>query len=206
MIDDPSKHVNLQLMEEGAPGSLDVQGVAHLFRPPQHLLDGTAHSGRRTPLLQVSELGIGSTLGEAAHRASSAILFLPQEWRRQSAPQPSVELPSVDQMDGSLLEPRPSPDGKDKSSGKRSRGVRRCLPTLQDTRAAMEPTHIYLPPLNESQLGSGDEQGDNEELDISVLVGGARMPLTHAASNLSIYSMDGDEEKATPYTELTDST
>lgn len=73
----------------------------------------------------------------------------------------------------------------------------------------MEPTHIYLPPLTESQLGSGEEQelsGGSQELDISVLVGGARMPLTHAASNLSIYSMDGDEEKATPYTELTDST
>lgn len=66
MIDDPSKHVNLQLMEdEEAPGSL-VQGVAHLFRPPPHLLDGTVqHSGRRTPLLQVGMYG--NPLGVAAH-------------------------------------------------------------------------------------------------------------------------------------------
>ena len=131
-----------------------------------------------------------------------------QEWRGQSAPTQPVDPPPVDQVDGAQLEPRPSPDGRDKSNGKRSRSVRRCLPTLEGTRATMDTTHIYLPPLTESQLASGAEQGlsgDSEELDISVLVGGARMPLTHAASNLSIYSMGGDTEKATPYTDLTNS-
>lgn len=74
----------------------------------------------------------------------------------------------------------------------------------------MDNTHIYLPPLTESQLASRAEQGqsrsgDSEELDVSVLVGGARMPLTHAASNLSIYSTDGDAEKATPHIGFTNS-
>ena len=59
MIDDPSKHIHLRLVEEeGMPGCLDDEGVAHLFRPPHHLLDGIVlHSGRRTPLLQVGAHG-----------------------------------------------------------------------------------------------------------------------------------------------------
>lgn len=138
-------------------------------------------------------------------------LPLLQEWRRQSALQQlPVDTPALGQVAGAQLEPRPSPDGRDKSSGKRTRSVRRCLPTLEGTRATMDNTHIYLPPLTESQLASTAEQGqsrsgDSEELDVSVLVGGARMPLTHAASNLSIYSTDGDAEKGTPHMGFTNS-
>lgn len=116
------------------------------------------------------------------------------------------------QIVSAQLEPRPSPDGRDKSSGKRSRSVRRCLPTLEDTRATMGNTQIYLPPLTETQLASKADRGlssyrsgGSEELDISVLVGGTRMPLTHAASNLSIYSMGDSAEKGTSYMEHTQS-
>ena len=61
MIDDPSRHIHLRLMEEeGVPGYLDEENIAHLFRPPRHLLDDTvlrSSSSRRTPLLQVSMHG-----------------------------------------------------------------------------------------------------------------------------------------------------
>lgn len=60
MIDDPGKHIHLRLMEEeGVPGYLDEGNVAHLFRPPRHLLDDIVlrSSSRRTPLLQVSMHG-----------------------------------------------------------------------------------------------------------------------------------------------------
>ena len=159
MIDEPSNYIILELAEnEGESGYLDQSGVAHLFRPPVHLLDGTGmRNAKRTPLLQ--------------------------EWKKISSQREDV--------DGPALDKRPTPLGKDKEKTRRGRAVVRQLPTLETAKASLTGKHKYLPAVEEAHLLEEEfeeEPIDLEDLDISHIARGDPMPLTHAGSNLSVYS------------------
>jgi serine/threonine protein kinase len=168
MIDEPSNHILLELNEnENEPGYLDDRGVAHLFRPPVHLLDGTAQrNARRTPLLH--------------------------EWKMNKKEEGSSDK-LKEHIDGPMLDKRPTPLGKDREKSRKGRSVVRQLPTLEVAKASIAGKTMYLPPLEESRLLEEDEL---EDLDIADFARGVPMPLTHAGSNLSVYSEEASQDSS----------
>ena len=205
MIEDPSRYIHFKVMEiEGKPGHSDSGGVAYLFRPPVELLDGSALvKAKRTPLLQ--EWRSKKRLQIRLHEDKAGTSTAPNPDSPLGSPVTSPQLSPSGHM-GDVYKmavqagteevdyERSDPDGKDleRLSNRKQRNAARHIPTLEGTRASMGPSPgIYLPSLEESQL----VDTGSDELDISILARD-RMPLTHAASNLSIYTIEsqGTEE------------